>query len=185
MVGSFEVSVCVYVWSKWEARVTCFLALEKQPSWQCVGGESPGPGLPAWGLSLALSWGRLLSLTGCGPGLHTAILTWCLLFDIRGKFYPLLYSSNINEVGKKVISFFGWFKKLSTFSLVMNCIKSKNNYSFSFVKSVRSHAPVVAPVKTHQHDISNVPKKILERSSSWQHHVCHRRPAAVQIFPWS
>ena len=30
---------------KWEASVTCFLALEKQPSWQCVGGESPGPGL--------------------------------------------------------------------------------------------------------------------------------------------
>lgn len=36
--------VCVHVRGEWEARATCFLALEKQPSWQCVGGESPGPG---------------------------------------------------------------------------------------------------------------------------------------------
>lgn len=75
MVGSFGVCVCVYsVWGKWEARVTCFLVLEKQPSWQCVGGESPGPGLPVWGLSLALHLGRVLSLTGCGLGLYTVVL---------------------------------------------------------------------------------------------------------------
>lgn len=37
----------VGVWGKREARATCFLAWERQPSWQCVGGESPGSGLPA------------------------------------------------------------------------------------------------------------------------------------------
>lgn len=41
---------CVSEWvcrGKGVARVTFFLALEKQPSWQCVGGGSPGLGL-AW-----------------------------------------------------------------------------------------------------------------------------------------
>ncbi len=77
--------LCLYVgvWGKWEGREACFLGLEKQPSWQCVGGESPEPGPPARGLSLALRWSGLLSLTGCGPGLYTEVLTWCFLF---GKF---------------------------------------------------------------------------------------------------
>lgn len=49
LVRSFEVCMCecVYEWvCGVSARpVTCFLALERQPGWQCVGGESPGPGL--------------------------------------------------------------------------------------------------------------------------------------------
>lgn len=36
--------------------MTCFLALEKQPSWQSVGGESPWPGLPAQGVSQGWSF---------------------------------------------------------------------------------------------------------------------------------
>lgn len=49
----------VGVWGKWEGRVTCFLASEKQPSWQCVGGESPGAGRPALTLHQVSKFNRM------------------------------------------------------------------------------------------------------------------------------
>lgn len=62
-VRSFEVCVCTCMWGEWEARVTCFLALEKQPSWQLCGRGKPwaGPGRAEAALGQVIEFNRMWS----------------------------------------------------------------------------------------------------------------------------
>lgn len=53
-----------------------FLALEKQPSWQCVGGESPAPGLPAClGPQSGLAVQQVIEFNRMWLGLYTEVYT--------------------------------------------------------------------------------------------------------------
>lgn len=54
--------------------MTCFLALEKQPSWQCVGGESPGPGRARLRLQFCRALSQVIEFNGMWPGIVDSTL---------------------------------------------------------------------------------------------------------------